>query len=153
MEDNGLGIRLQDQPHLFKQFSSFKDHKRNINTKGIGLGLVICKMIVQKFNGRIGFTSTYNQGSTFFYDFEIEEYTASEQQVALQSRLKKAEIVQYRLVEEQERAKGSSCTNFIETYAQIKTVLANRILVVDDEEFCISAMKILLGLAGIDTER
>lgn len=51
VDDNGLGIRLEDQPRIFKQFSSIKDTKRKINTKGIGLGLVISKMIVEKFNG------------------------------------------------------------------------------------------------------
>lgn len=60
VQDNGLGIKEEDKPNIFKQFSSFKDPKRGINTKGIGLGLVICKMIVEKFNGRIGFRSKHN---------------------------------------------------------------------------------------------
>ena len=50
-------------------FGSFKD-SREINTNGIGLGLVISKMIVQQFNGYIDFVSEYKKGSSFFFTFE-----------------------------------------------------------------------------------
>jgi len=49
-----------------------KDEKKKINTQGIGLGLVISKLIVKKFNGIIDFISKYKQGSTFFFTFELE---------------------------------------------------------------------------------
>ena len=83
VQDNGLGIKDSDKPNMFKQFSSFKDPKRNINTKGIGLGLVICKMIVEKYNGKIGFNSTYNQGSEFYYYFETEQISLSQRRQSL----------------------------------------------------------------------
>ena len=41
---------------------------------GIGLGLVISKMIVIKFNGFIDFISKYGKGSTFFFTFDIYDY-------------------------------------------------------------------------------
>ena len=47
-----------------------------MNTKGIGLGLVICKMIVEKFQGVINFVSKYKKGTTFYYTFEIMDYDA-----------------------------------------------------------------------------
>jgi signal transduction histidine kinase len=56
---------------LFSLFCSFKDTDKKINTNGIGLGLVISKKIVQKFNGCIDFFSTYQKGTTFFFTFEI----------------------------------------------------------------------------------
>ena len=43
-----------------------------LNTKGIGLGLSISKLIVNKFNGTIDFKSDDN-GSNFYFTFEIEE--------------------------------------------------------------------------------
>jgi signal transduction histidine kinase len=58
---------------MFKMFGTIKDTKRGINTKGIGLGLVISKLIVEKFNGEINFFSKYKKGTTFFYTFEIEK--------------------------------------------------------------------------------
>ena len=68
--DKGLGIKLEDQGKMFKLFSSIKDQKRKVNLKGIGLGLVISKMIVKKFNGMIDFISEYEKGTTFYYTFE-----------------------------------------------------------------------------------
>ena len=38
---------------------------------GIGLGLVICKLIVTKFNGEINFISEYGKGTTFYFTFEV----------------------------------------------------------------------------------
>jgi K+-sensing histidine kinase KdpD len=48
-------------------FGSIKDDKKKINTDGLGRGLVISKLIVNKFGGNIDFFSKYRQGSTFFY--------------------------------------------------------------------------------------
>ena len=72
--DNGRGIKVKNQDKLFKMFGSFKDEKRKINTNGIGLGLVISKLIVNKFKGYIDFVSKYKKGSTFFYTFETESH-------------------------------------------------------------------------------
>ena len=70
---------------MFQLFNSFKDEKNQINMKGIGLGLVICKMIVQKFNGCIDFISEFQKGSSFFYTFEIEDYDSQNHFNELQS--------------------------------------------------------------------
>ena len=69
--DTGTGIKDEDQPKIFKLFSSIKDEKKKLNVGGIGLGLVISKMIVEKFNGHIDFISKYEEGSTFYFTFEI----------------------------------------------------------------------------------
>jgi K+-sensing histidine kinase KdpD len=70
--DSGTGIKPKDQGKLFKLFGSIKNEKKKINTQGIGLGLVISRMIVEKFNGKIDFESQHKKGSTFFFSFEIE---------------------------------------------------------------------------------
>jgi len=44
--DSGIGIKENNKSKLFHLFGSIKDKKRKINTQGIGLGLVISKMIV-----------------------------------------------------------------------------------------------------------
>jgi len=44
--DTGLGIKEEDKNKLFKLFGSIKNEQKKINTKGIGLGLVICRLIV-----------------------------------------------------------------------------------------------------------
>jgi signal transduction histidine kinase len=46
--DNGLGISAEDQSKLFKLFGTI-ENDQNLNKKGIGLGLFICKTIANKF--------------------------------------------------------------------------------------------------------
>ena len=55
-------------------FGSVKNEKKKINTSGIGLGLVISKMIVTQFNGQINYSSVFGVGSNFNYTFEIQEF-------------------------------------------------------------------------------
>lgn len=57
--DTGIGIKKRDQGRLFEMFGSIKDEKKQINIQGVGLGLVICKLIVNKFDGQIDFISKY----------------------------------------------------------------------------------------------
>jgi len=52
-------------------FGSYRSNKTS-NIGGIGLGLVISKLIVTKFDGKIGFKSIENVGSSFYFSFGIE---------------------------------------------------------------------------------
>ena len=54
--DTGIGIPKENQDKLFKLFGFLKDHKQ-MNVNGVGLGLMISKLIVEKFNGNISFVS------------------------------------------------------------------------------------------------
>ena len=55
--DSGIGIKKRHQNRLFQMFGSIKDEAKKINVQGVGLGLVICKLIVEKFDGHIDFIS------------------------------------------------------------------------------------------------
>ena len=68
--DNGLGIKESHRKNMFKLFGTFRDLQQGINPKGIGLGLCICKHIVQKMNGRIDYLTRENEGTTFFFTIE-----------------------------------------------------------------------------------
>ena len=59
-------------------FGSIKDENKKFNINGIGLGLVICELIVKKFNGEINFKSCYQKGSKFFYSFQLEDLDEDE---------------------------------------------------------------------------
>jgi signal transduction histidine kinase len=64
LTDTGIGIRDENLPNLFKKFYRVKESE----TKGItgtGLGLVICKKIVDIHGGTISVTSTFGEGTTF----------------------------------------------------------------------------------------
>ena len=67
-----MGIKEVDQNKLFKMFGSIKNEQKKINIQGIGLGLVISKLIVEKFNGKIDFISKYKKGTTFFFSIQLE---------------------------------------------------------------------------------
>jgi K+-sensing histidine kinase KdpD len=79
VEDTGSGIALQDQAEIFKMFDSLSLRKDSF-IKSAGLGLMISKMIVNKFGGTLSFVSQQKHGSLFTFDFYIEE---SDNQVAV----------------------------------------------------------------------
>jgi heavy metal sensor kinase len=62
--DTGHGIPSQYLPHLFDRFYRM-DESRARATGGAGLGLAICKSIVEAHGGRISAESKPNQGTTF----------------------------------------------------------------------------------------
>ena len=71
VKDTGIGIQEKDKQKLFKLFG-FVQSTQQVNTRGIGLGLVISKKIVEQFDGEIDFISKYGEGSTFGYKIRIE---------------------------------------------------------------------------------
>lgn len=60
IQDNGQGIDPIYHSKIFEMY-----FRANQNSKGNGLGLYIVKKAVSKLNGRIDFTSTLHQGTTF----------------------------------------------------------------------------------------
>ena len=74
MNDSGIGIKEEDKRKLFQLFGMVQDTNKKINTNGIGLGLVISQLIIQKFNGIIDFDSKYGEGSQFHFTFEVEPF-------------------------------------------------------------------------------
>ncbi len=71
--DNGLGIPAEILPHLFSEFyrvpkaSSVNDP----NPKGTGLGLFICKSIIEMHKGKIWVESQVGKGSVFSYTLPL----------------------------------------------------------------------------------
>ncbi len=66
--DSGQGISKERQKHLFVPFSQI-DKSDIRNNDGAGLGLSICKEIVSRHGGQIGYETELNKGSTFWFTF------------------------------------------------------------------------------------
>ena len=62
--DKGVGIPLDEQPHLFQRFYRLDSSLRR-RTQGMGLGLYLCRAIVEAHGGRIWVESAVGQGSRF----------------------------------------------------------------------------------------
>lgn len=65
VSDSGMGIPPEDIPHLFQKFYRV-DNTATRTIGGTGLGLYICKKIIELYNGRIWVESQLGKGSTFF---------------------------------------------------------------------------------------
>lgn len=65
VRDTGPGIAHDDISHLFQKFYRV-DNSATRTIGGTGLGLFICKKIIELYNGRIWAESQVGQGSTFY---------------------------------------------------------------------------------------
>lgn len=72
VSDSGIGISEGNQENLFKPFTQ-ADSSTSRQFGGSGLGLSICKHLVERMNGVIGVLSSENQGSTFWFEIELSQ--------------------------------------------------------------------------------
>lgn len=71
VEDNGMGISSEDQDKLFNPFFQVQE---SLIKDGSGLGLVICKKLVELLGGEIKVQSEKDKGSVFIFTIKYESY-------------------------------------------------------------------------------
>ncbi len=70
VKDEGIGISISDQARLFKPFERIVSTKLD-SVGGTGLGLVVCRRLVEAHGGRIWVESEPDHGSTFFFTLPL----------------------------------------------------------------------------------
>jgi signal transduction histidine kinase/CheY-like chemotaxis protein len=72
VKDNGFGIPQVETARLFEKYRQCSNATES-GHKGTGLGLVICKMVIQAHGGRIWVESEEGKGSVFFFSLPLPE--------------------------------------------------------------------------------
>jgi len=131
--DTGIGIAPEDYGAVFEQFKQVGGDTLTDKPKGTGLGLPICKEIVEHHGGRIWVESKVGKGSTF--SFALPFIPSAEKTNRKEKPIHLNELVK-QLKEQM-------------VFSQLKMVGKNAtILVVDDDDSIRSLLEQELGEAG-----
>jgi signal transduction histidine kinase/DNA-binding response OmpR family regulator len=87
VKDNGAGIAAHEIGQIFQKYRQAGNLRRS-SQKGTGLGLVICKMIVEAHGGKIWVVSDEGNGSEFSFSLPTAAYASetTSQLILTQSR-------------------------------------------------------------------
>lgn len=97
VKDNGIGIRDKEAKNIFEPFYKIKN-----SSAGSGLGLPICKELVNKMNGKIWLESVDGQGSTFFLKLPFRIATIGQRVIEYKGKYKELKGLRILLAEDDE---------------------------------------------------
>jgi signal transduction histidine kinase/CheY-like chemotaxis protein len=120
--DDGVGVSEANQARLFDEFYQINSGELQ-GGKGTGLGLPICKSIIDALGGKIGVTSTLGKGSCFYFTVPFRL-----------SKTAKPEVTKYDAL--------------MPTLPQPGALRGLNILVTDDDRTTRDVMRKLLGRLG-----
>ena len=66
VKDTGIGIPAERAATIFQRFGKVDDF-----AQGTGLGLTLCKILVERMGGHIRVYSKENEGTTFYFTFPL----------------------------------------------------------------------------------
>jgi PAS domain S-box-containing protein len=131
VRDTGIGIAPELQDTVFAAFTQ-ADSTTTRRFGGTGLGLTICRQLVQLMDGQIGLTSILGQGSEFWFSVPLKTIAESDQATNYATRTVTLE------------------DNNATLHSAGKSLQGIRVLVVDDGEInCEVARRILHGHGAV----
>jgi signal transduction histidine kinase len=68
VKDNGIGLDESDKEKVFELFTKINSIP---NQSGTGIGLTICKKIIENHNGKIWLETNLNDGTTFYFTMKV----------------------------------------------------------------------------------
>ena len=79
--DTGLGIKEEEQKNLFSLFGQV-ERTADVNPDGLGIGLIMCKKLVENTGGSISFFSAgENLGATFKFTMHMKPVKTNEEEL------------------------------------------------------------------------
>ncbi len=129
--DTGKGIKEEDQAKLYEKFQRL-DTEHFKHVEGSGLGMSIVQMTLKAMNSKIQLNSTYNEGSTFYFELE-------------QLSMKEETIGNFQIRRQENANKEFQSINFRAPEAKI--------LIVDDVEMNIDATIALLEFTNMNLDK
>jgi signal transduction histidine kinase len=72
VQDQGIGIAPEDQQRLFQRFQRL-EYNTGTSIQGIGLGLNVCRILVEAHGGSIWVESEKGKGATFYFALPLEQ--------------------------------------------------------------------------------
>ncbi len=80
VRDEGPGLSVEEQQHIWERFHQVERVKvQSGSSGGLGLGLHICRTIVERHHGQVGVESIPGEGSTFWFTLPLVSDTSGEQ--------------------------------------------------------------------------
>jgi signal transduction histidine kinase len=68
--DHGVGIAQENQPRVWERFYRTGGYT-SYSAEGLGVGLFICRQLIEQMGGRVGVESVLGEGSTFWFTIPL----------------------------------------------------------------------------------
>jgi CheY-like chemotaxis protein len=122
--DNGIGIAPEDFNAVFEKFKQVGDTLTD-KPKGTGLGLPICKEIIEHYEGRIWVESELGKGSTFSFSLPVTE--TAEVTVLDEPEIIVEPIKESKVTETEKESKANKTILVVDDEANIRRFLTHEL--------------------------
>jgi two-component system KDP operon response regulator KdpE len=92
VQDTGRGISREEQEQLFEPYQRLESDRDNLS--GLGLGLTLCKTLVELHGGKIWVRSRVGKGSTFGFSLPLNAISQQKPEAEEESKLWKVLIIE-----------------------------------------------------------